>query len=283
MKHTKLQFAQESYYEMATRINKRIALEAGFLANLGQSVREILPNLFNSASEHISSIKFVSTSPEKTSERPGFLQLLDKHNYVHISSLNVTVPEGFNGNLAEYSGILEKCSKHASELIAEVLNPYNTFLSKLLSSQNARQNNYAELNYLAKRDVLREQLNVEVGKHFRAGSVATTQPMGKVIARMVDWDNVILTMPRITKNISFSEQSAVQKAVDECVALIDSIRGVVSEGELDGISGPMMKQLSEATLSVAREVEFYSITAFRIKMLDVAINDTIDHFKKSLK
>lgn len=284
--HTpKFQLAMEGHLEQALRVDRRIGLEAGILSNFANTLREGIPSMLSSVTSALRSAEI----PEDTSKkgvqfhRPEFLRLLEKHNYVHLSALSVFVPEGFKGNLAMYAIALLESAEHANKVVADSINPYNTFLSTLLSSSNARLSSFAELSYLAKKDLARDNLNKEIGKFFNAGSTASKQPMGSVISRNADWQALLLTLPRIQKASEEVSRQTVQKSVDECLELIGAVKEGAKAGELDNLSGPMIKQLSQATLSVAREVEFYSVTAFRIGTLNTVVDQSINSVTNALK
>lgn len=282
---TKLTLAVESHFELAQRIDRRIGLEAGFLSNFSDTIRNAVPSFLDSAKSILGGIGLSAGEDIKVKDidRPAFLRLIDKHNYVHLSSLGVVVPEGFSGNLAEYVKVLEKCAVHASAVVSDVLNPYNTFLSQMLSSHNARLSSFGALGYLAKRDVDREKLNKDVAEHFNMSSTSAKQSYGKVVRRNAEWETVVMTLPSIDKTIKHVSSDAVQKSVDECVELLDIFKKSSQEGTLDNLSGAMVKQLSQATLSVAREVEFYAITSHRAATLQKAVNDSFESIEKALK
>jgi hypothetical protein len=269
--------------ELASRIDRRIAMEAGFLSNLSTTVREAIPSMMASINGALSSMKFFSNEKNSINGSSLFLNLLEKSNFVEISDLKVYTPEGFVGNLPAYADVLKSCSVHASEVINDVLVPYNTFLSQLLSSNSARLSSFGQLNYMLKKDEQREKLNELVGSFIVPGSTQVKQSIGKAFNRNSEWRDMLISQNESTQAINKVDVKTVLSTVDECVQLIDTIRTASNAGELDGLSGPMLKQLSNTTLTAANEVTFYSITSYRVSVLSKAINDSIEALTKELK
>jgi hypothetical protein len=275
--------AIEGHMELASRIDRRIAMEASFLSNLSTTVREAIPSMMASINGALSSIKFFSNDKTAVNGSTVFLNLLEKSNFVEISDVKIFTPEGLVGNLPAYTDVLKSCSEHASKVVTDVLVPYNTFLAQLLSSNSARLSSFGQLNYMLKKDEQREKLNELIGSFIVPGSTQVKQPVGKAFNRNSEWRDMLANQSESTQAINSVGIKSVMSAMDECVQLIDAIRTASSSGELDSLSGPMLRQLSTTTLTAANEVTFYSITAYRVNVLTKAINDSIDVLTKELK
>lgn len=281
----KSSMAVESHFEHAMRIDRRISMEAEVLATFVNTIREAIPSLMGVARKMFEGITLSSKADDKKvyNNRMNVVRMLDGQNYVHLSALSVYVPEGFQGNLLDYAGVLQKSSFHAAGIVSDVLNPFNTFLSQLLSSQNARLTNYGQLSYLSQRDAEREKQNKSIGQFFKNNTNVGKQAYGKVLRRNSEWNDLVTVLPQIDQTISSVSREMVQRAVDDCVSLIDSIKTAAEDGTLDNMSAAMIKQLSQATLSAAREVEFYAITAHRASALSIAVDDSLKSIETALK
>jgi Sec7-like guanine-nucleotide exchange factor len=202
---------------------------------------------------------------------------------MEIGDTKIFVPEGFVGHLPTYTDALKSSAEHASKVVSDVLVPYNTFLSQLLSSDNARLASIGQLGYLSKFDARREELNKWIGDFFRKGSTQVKQPMKDVFSRNAEWETVLFNQNDATKEIGKVDRKSVQSMVDQCVELIEAVKASAESGELDNLSGPMIKQLAASAMSVANEVTFYSITLYRVNGMDKIINDSIDILTEELK
>lgn len=286
MTATKLKLATEGHLEHASRIDRRIAMEAGFLSNFATTIREAIPSMLTSISDALSSLSFsdqISRQKTISNNRTAFLNAIKKSNFVELSDTKIFVPEGFQGHLPSYVEVLKLCANHAGKVVADVLMPYNLFLSQLLSSDDARLSSFGKLGYLSNTDVKREEFTKLTSNYFVKGSTQVKQPYGKTFNRNSEWEDMFISQNETVKAIEQVNRKTVQNSVDDCVQLIEAIKQATNDGEMNNLSGPMVKQLSSATLSVANEVAFYSITVYRVNGMEKVIDETIDILTKELK
>lgn len=283
MTASNLQLAVTGHIEHASRIDRRIAMEAGFLSNFVTTIREVVPSMLSSISSALTSLNFSSSDKRSTSNYSIFLNLLNKSNFMEIGDTKISVPEGFVGHLPTYTDVLKSSAEHAGKVVSDVLVPYNTFLSQLLSSDNTRLASIGQLGYLYKFDTRREELNKWIGDFLRKGSTQVKQPMKDVFSRNAEWETVLFNQNDATKEIGKADRKSVQAMVDQCVELIEAVKASAETGELDNLSGPIIKQLAASAMSVANEVTFYSITLYRVNAMDKIINDSIDILTEELK
>lgn len=283
MTASKFQLAATGHIELASRIDRRIAMEAGFLSSFATTVREVIPSMLTSINNALASLNLASPEKQLTYSYTVFTNLLKNSNFVEMSETKISVPEGFVGHLSDYILVLKACAEHSSKVVNDVLTPYNIFLSQLLSSENSRLANIGQLGYLAKMDAERDSLNADIGNFFSKGATHVEIPMGQVLTRNSDWSDILMNQSAARQTINQVDRKKVQSIVDDCVSLIDAVKKLSENGEFDSISGPMIRQLSGATLSVAREVEFYSATVYRINLMNKVVSDNVDMLTKELK
>ena len=262
----------ESFQQQVQPWNNRIALEAGFLADLSKTIAAIVPNMVSATKEFLSTRQFV---PNEAKPRPDFLSKMDKLNYAALMALDINVPEGFVGNLETYTKLLQESAVHAAGIVQDVLEPYNKFLSGLISNPNVRLDSRSVLPQLVKRDTARQNHNSRIDRQFRLTSTNDTAKYGKVIGRNAEWDGIVLGLVAAGKTMGYAPNETVQKSVDTCLELLDGLKVQAQTGGLDKTSGPQLRNLSESTLSVAREVEFFSITSYRLHLMNVALERNI--------
>lgn len=254
------------------RIDARVSMEGEHLANFAETLRGVVPTLVDTTKSFLG--RFTAKDSQLTqTEKPvalnygefrKFVDLMEKQKYMAIESLRWFVPEGFTGSMVEYTAALELCSIHAEGIIADVLNPYAQFLSRIITSKNATMNTTRDLGFLAKRDVERESLQTSVGKFFVHGSTGAKTTIGQCFSRNADWKPFFNGLGLLRDSSDRVKPEVVQGQVKDIMGLLDGLKSAVHNGELDGSSSQTLKNLSEGTLSAAREVEFYSVTMFRI-------------------
>lgn len=264
-------------------LQQRIALESEFLANFTRTVKEVVPSIVDAVKGYFAEhpvaqpVKFASDAP-----MPQFVRLMNQHNYLHTSKLGMYVPEGFSGSLVAYAEHLYTCAAHASLVVSDVLTPYNQFLSSLISTDQTRLSTRDPLAFLDTIQRSREALNAQVGQHFKAGSTISRTTVGEVIQRNKDWEALLHLMPKLKDKMTSVTPQAVNKAMDDTLSLLDAVKVSATSGDLSQISAQTLRALGQHTLSVAREVEFYSITYFRVQVLDKAVEDSIKQLTAAL-
>jgi hypothetical protein len=254
------------------RIDARVSMEGEHLANFAETLRGVVPTLVDTTKSFLSRFTAKDSQLSQT-EKPvvlsynefrKFVDLMEKQKYVAIANLRWFVPEGFSGHMLSYTAALEACALHAEGIIGEVLNPYAQFLSRIITSKNATMNTTRDLGFLAKRDVQREDLQGIVGKFFVHGSTGAKSTIGDTFSRNADWKPFFNDLGKLRDSSDRVKPEVVQGQVNDIMGLLDGLKSAVHNGELDGSSSQTLKNLSEGTLSAAREVEFYSVTMFRI-------------------
>lgn len=264
-------------------LQQRIALESQYLANFSRTVQEVVPSVVDAVKNFFSSNPVPQTTKFLDDRnKPAFARLINSHNYINTSKLSMYVPEGFTGSLVAYAEQLLASAVHASSVVSDVLNPYNQFLSGLINSDQTRLSTRDPLAFLDKVKVSREALTQDLAKHFAAGSTITRTEVGKVIQRNKDWETVLLLLPKIKEQVTKVSPTAVNNAMGDTLALLDALKLAVQSGDLANISAQTLRSLSAHTLLVAREVEFYSVTYFRVQVLDKAVQDSVDQLTKAL-
>lgn len=256
------------------RIGARVSLESEHLANFATTLRNVVPSLVDTTKGFLTRL-IGKESQLATIEKPNddvlnytefrkFLMLMEAQRYMSITNLRWYVPEGFKGHMVPYVETLMQCVKHTNGIVGEVLNPYAQFLSRIVSSKNATMNTTRDLGFLAKRDAEREHYQKEVGQFFSHGSSTAKSSIGECFTRNADWKPFLNGLGDLRRDSEFVKPDVVQQTVKDVMQLLDALKDAVHAGELDNSSASTLKNLSEGTLSAAREVEFYSVTMFRI-------------------
>ena len=73
------------------------------------------------------------------------------------------------------------------------------------------------------------------------------------------------------------------KKLDEAVILTTKLIDKINRGQMKGVSPEVVKNLSEGVYEVAKEMEFFSATYYRVMSLNESLNRTVTHFKEVFK
>jgi 3-methyladenine DNA glycosylase Tag len=205
---------------------------------------------------------------------------LSEVSYAELSVVRAYVPEGFQGNAFEYAKILQMSLDHTDRLVSNILLPFNEIISSFITNTNAQQSTVNKAQYLIQTDSQRNKLNTLIGKFFTA-SAMTSDKLGKFYQQNQEVAYVNEEISKLSKALEESNISLVQKTISHSLELINALQSSNQFGDMKKMSPQSVKAIGEATLSVAREVEFYGITRYRSEVFIKCFNDTLDSIKKA--
>jgi len=283
-------------------IDHSLSIEALSLSNLAVQVRRVVPTLVDSATAVLSKFtgkqsKLVNMDLSKLSgfadgsaavaalpaEYRAFQKMVEKHPYVDLMPLRFYVPEGFQGNFLSYTQLLINCQEHANDIVANVLNPFAQFLSRIITNKDATMRTTRDLAFLSKSDVVRKGLTGEIGGYFQPGSTSTKSNIGKVMQRNADWNPLFTNLMELQRKVAELKPETVEQSISDVVELLTAVKAAAAAGELDNSSPETLKTLSHATLSCAEEAEFYAITTFRGFTLGVIMAQNFKEIPEMMK
>ena len=281
MKHLKVDttFQCNSSIDLTAR---RMALESEVLANFSNMLAATIPTLASNLSTSFNkSFATVSNFVSSFSPDNRLNSKISQIPYSELASLRAYVPEGFSGNAFEYAKVLEESWDHANKIISDVLNPYNAYISGLLSSTDATKSTLGKPQFLLKMDRDRTALNTEIGRFFTAGT-STSDKLNKFYGRSSELLEVKSKVLFLAEKLAESKVDHVQAQTQNTIDLVNALsNSIANTEEFNQISPQTVKALGESTLTVAREVEFYAITRYRIEAFIKCFQDTLELVKKT--
>jgi len=234
----------------------------GFLTNFHETISPEAPAVALTASQFI------------------FFKELSKHSYTDVSHLAAYVPEGLNVSYLKYAKELQESAEHAANILYGVLSSYSIFLSSLITNQDQKLDTTSFIPVYKKLEAEREKMNKDIGGCFTTGSTKSELTIGDVVERNADWLKVFEQTHVLTKLINNVDRKALNKKITECIELLDAVKEKMKRSELDNISKETSNNLAEGAYQIANELEFFSVTYFKVIGLTNSINTTIAHFFK---
>jgi hypothetical protein len=280
MKHITFEAAQPGITQV-DRMSRQIAMEAGLLSSLTETLSTSLPRLLDQAIGFFGDVSTrLGFTPTTLNNPSAFVRHLNKVGYSTLSQFEIHVPEGFHGNLSEYAVFLEDSTDHTSALLNGVLNPYRDFLAGLVGNADSLKSARDPLTFLVARDKAREQLNVRASTFFKPGSVSTLVRMSAVVDRVADWDVVFTKLQAVDRVTQAYKVDEIKKVIAEISDLLDVLKEEAASGRMDSINPKQLKGLGTATLSAAQEVEFLAVSRHRIVAFATAMEANIEHIEE---
>lgn len=270
--------------------NSRIALESAALESFSDTVKRLVPSIASSVSSFTNSFRAVlqnargsSTAFYDEREFERALNVLDKHKFTNLIDLRLYTPEGFKGNIATYAAVLLRAQEHADRCVGDVLTPYNVFVSKLVTNPNAARETRLHLADLNKVKAAREFLQAQLAEYFPAGSTSAYCKVGDAVENQGSFKTLNDTLKQINALFDPKKPGQVSAAVKDCSELLDALSNAAHEDSLRDISAQTLRTLGDATLEVAREIEFFSIINYQVNSLLAVMGENAVFWQKALK
>jgi hypothetical protein len=262
----------------AMRIRRdQIALEASLTTNTQDLLRKIFPTIVSEFTGFVG--RFVPSTPAVAlaPNQNKFLAEVQKHSYMDIEALRAFVPEGLNVSYPKYEEALLPAVQHAAVVVDQVLSPYSTFLSQLINNDDNKFSTKSFDKVYKDLAAKRAEYNKQLGKCFKNSSHAVETTVGKVVTRNADWRPVFHSCNEMTKLINTVDRKALNKKVEECTHLLNTIISKLKKGDFENISPQNVENLANGAFQVASELEFFSVIYYKVLSYTTAINKTVEH------
>lgn len=246
---------------------ERIALEANFLSNLVQLIKEALPSF-------ITRLAGINTSVEQK----VLLRALDEVERAHKRALSkaphlnyglyldteVVVPAGFHGNYIAYVDVfitnLPQLEQKVTALLATLnrqLSSYLTNKEELISSRS-REALFEEAKEA--RLALEDHL-----KHFFPGEDDRTRaPLSDILNRFEELQALTPKLDALRSIVKSVKLESVNAQLKECADLSKLLLDRIKEGSLTAVGPQAAKTLSQGLYESARTMESLSALYYRL-------------------
>ena len=250
-------------------------LESFNMNSIKEMAYKLIPNIIGEFKGFVSSFSPNKPSIALTGKQKDFLKEIGKTPYFNLVPLYVYVPEGMNVSYKSYCDALKSAVQYAEALPTELGN-YKGFLSRLLSNDDdLKSTDYAKFKY----DTLNSELDASIadtGKCFRKNDHTTEVKYGQVVQNNGEWQAIFQDVNSLNTRIESIKKSELLKEVEAINKLLDMLQGKIKRHEIDNISGEMLGKIGDYTYIVARYLEYYSVTYYRLMGLTECLNQTVD-------
>ena len=272
------------------QVQARAELESIGMESFSDTIRRIMPTVSGAIASVKSGFDYVMSSKKGTdllkyNERDfsKFADKMSEQKFVNNLDLRVYIPEGFQGNLVAYARLLDECVDHANKSIADVIDPFNIFLSKLLSDPGAAADTKLQLSNLTRVGREREALKKGLAAFAHPGSTETKAKMGDVIGRSEDWKELNFSLKSIHGKFDMDHAKAMNASISHCAELLNALTEQARENDFEKISAQTLRTLGDAALEVAQEADFYAIVNYKVTVLLTVLSQTREFLEKNVK
>ena len=199
-----------------------------------------------------------------------------------VAPLGVFVPSGFKGKWLPYIELLEKSQKVNDNLYHGLLIPFEKYLASVLTNSDRLK----DLSIPAELSKYQSSDTVELNKEFAAffdNSNSTEATFGDVVDRLTDIPTITRNLNNVNVEFAKIDRRAllqrVENVTDMLDSLIENIKNHASEYEM---SATAVRTVSDLSMYMAREVEFYTIHGYFLESFTTSVDDSYKRLVQSL-
>lgn len=255
-----------------SHLNTLISLEgASQVASAG--LKSKLSSLFGSMDNLIE--KYLSKF-DATFGLGGYVYTPNFYNgvlYTEIMDMEVPVPMGLNVPWLKYVQQLEVAETHARVIIKDVLKPFSAYIAERVNMPDKMIN---------KSDFF--SLNIPKNYEKTATDLAKSLSGNRDTRRISDCISNITEMSKVESILNDLNIKYKEYKVDDVYALYsdisDDMENVIASLSHNDISGATAKSISNATIDVAKFLEFYANYCWQLESMSNAVKATKELIKK---
>lgn len=256
-----------------------IACEGFNLADLSNRGRDFVMSVVDTGSKTFSKVssdfsKITQDIVDKARDL-RFTNFYATSKYNQVMHLRVPCPEGFKGDVLEYTEVLVESVQQARRVQSEVLIPLEDFLSKLISVPGFARDTRTHLRNIDKIAIERVE-TVRKTQKFFGGSSKANALFSELYRNMGEWQTAYENVRKLQDNIGFINHEEILKSIDRITSLIQMVKTAHEAKELENMSKVVISELSNTVYEAAKQVEQLGITIFAIYVLANTMSQTAE-------
>lgn len=250
-----------------------IALESMTPSQLLTALPKRLPEFFSDVKNFVTGITGSLSPVASLIDTRKLDKTTKKFNYVSMTQVTVYVPAGMNVQYSKYLEALEQGQDVADRIMDDTLKPMLKWLAIMLTSPSAMANVRGLPSGVVLHDLkkAKESVNACYSKH---GS-DTQMSFGDVFRRNADLTESAVRLNHINERLAKIDRKDMIETVNEIVGAMDKllIRMQQNPDEYK-MSGVTMKSMTELSMNLGYEIEFFAAHSYMVQAATQAMNDT---------
>jgi hypothetical protein len=272
-----------NFFAALESIDQTAALESFSIGGLANRIADLIPNLTHAAQQ-----AFTKYTSDKYDLKPlNFNTLIlkkatDGATYMSVSPFQVYVPKGFQGNMKDYATALGLSVDFVNGIV-ERMTAFNTLVSAVISDKATRQS----VRNLAVATNEQQKQRVEIVEAIRGFKNAQSRrdraKLGEVYRSLGEINDTVALTDEILRSCSEVQMNDIERLIKDAGELLETLSTAAQDGSLSGLTPEVLQSVSSSTLTIARDVELYSIMMFAASELKQAMQDTAKEFVKAVR
>jgi len=263
---------------------ERIALEAGFLADMKKMLSQSLPSFI----AELGSLKNLFGDTQQPSHCNEIFKFTPRAHYKaqHLDFLIygealVSVPENFSGHYLDYAVSLARSLNIAHDRIVLLLAHINSYLSVLVTNreQHTSTKDVSRMYHEAGQE--RETILRDLQLFFPEENGVAKQAIRNVLYRFADINTMREHVATIGKSIARYRLNEIKSQTQETTDLVTMLVAQLNDTDVKAITPAVAKTVSAGLYETARYVELVSMLYYDTTVFLKCYNDLLEHIVKA--
>lgn len=204
---------------------------------------------------------------------------LGKVNYVSLSKLDLSVPEGLQVKYLTYLEALESSTKRLVDL-PKNLEDFTRYVAGILTNHDSRVSTVSQDNLFRELDSSRGVAYAAISSCFNGGTRAKRK-YSELVDRNADWPVVESKVKAVVKELNQYDRSDLIDKAKHLHSLLQKVEQTSKRGGFDLANPNVLKTLAEGAFQLASELEYLSVLYYRVLGLTKAVAEDIKLIKKA--
>ncbi|BAQ02579.1 hypothetical protein AVU38_gp051 [Ralstonia phage RSL2] len=219
--------------------------------------------------------KFLSSAPIELRPAKIFERFVDTRPYADIMQYRAEIPEGLIVTYLDYLKVLMPAQESANNIVKDVIDPFTSFVSKMISDEIFRNQAGHQIKEFAKLEPEYVHVNKEFAKCFGKNDFRASASFGEVVKRNGDWHSVFAETEKLRKAYQAFPAQELTKKLNRLYEMLDELVDQIKLDHYAQVEKEVTQLLGNGMYFVAKMVELAALTTFRSRTFIESINTTI--------
>ena len=205
-----------------------------------------------------------------------------RQNYIDFSPVIIYRPIGLNVPFVEYIDVLATQGEVILKIREQVLTPTLNMLGLLINNPTVTRSNSGldtagnKIKVPAVPDI-----SLKIGQCFDKTNTSDEWTVGKAIRQMSELEVVVNRSGALLDNCLRSDPAAIQATVNDIMTLTEKLAELIRNNpEYEMLSKSVASYVANRIRIVAEWVELYAVYLMQVKVLNVAVADSLKKLEK---
>lgn len=201
-------------------------------------------------------------------------------NYIQLSPIVLPCLAGFRVTVLEHAEVLHEATKISASINKDLMRHVSLVVGRFINQPDelADASIDVSIDYKSSSDELRERM----AESLNGDTTVTSRPFGELYERVTDISAVTTWINEANVMQHATSAKDMTRIVADLSKQIERLQKIIQlrQGKGQAMSPNMAGLLSSLIFSAAREVEFYSITAFNLETFSKITQEGFDALAK---